>query len=654
MAGRKLRCGECGMVINVPDDREPELELLGGDDDLMAEPAPMEIPDHMLSMEEGMAPPDLMTSEEPPEPEPEMPPEDLELEQAPTEEPVVQQTHCPECGAEVQPTDAVCLACGSELTPVGEGLVNKVLNKVPKHVLIGAGAGIGVLFLLIIVIMIWRSGQDAKYVAQARSQLELDDMIGAQNAFKQALEWNPKNVDALTGMINCALKTKKAPPTKYMNTLRSALSAAKANGDEYDKEAVFKAYYGAAQYFKNKRDWKKAERYHKKAKSFANAERKKTLTELLGHIKFSKGERDLAKKEYESAVDDGSDDPLVYLNLSRILRRRGKKVEAEKLIKRALKMSPAEANTELARIKLQDSKFKESETYWKAAVRANGNYHPARVGYADILVKLGKPKEALTQVTKAKELKPNDAATMAVLCQVLYRSKQYEKASKEVDTLLKRDDKNTTGLFYRGALLILKGLKTNNKNQQKEGEKLLTRTVRSIGTGKAYFEAAEILSQVPGKENTAVKLVQDAIKTDLSLIPAHILYIELLRKSNQGTRVKQALEEALRVAPQNIELNVELSNAYWEDQQEIEAMNVLRKLLKADADNEDILYRLAVRLMQRSSLEREEVLDDTDRKKLLVEALEILDEKLRKKLKSSKPDLTNRISSVKNQLLEIS
>ncbi|MDF1662965.1 MAG: tetratricopeptide repeat protein, partial [Planctomycetota bacterium] len=509
MAGRKVRCGNCGQVVRVPETSAPteELELqmapehevvppppiddmlLPPEDDMMAAPAPMEIPASMLSMEEDAASP--------------VPPPIPEVEEEEEEE-EVRAPRCPVCGSDASPEDTVCLACGADIGNSGGagGALNKLLDKFPMKARIGIGVGLGILLLFWAGYAFWKSRQDSNYVAAAQTKMDLEDFKGALVDFKTALEWNPKNVNAIKGAIDCTLKANpKASISTYTRNLAQA-----SRDEDVDKEKIGEICLSLARYYsrqiKSSQDSAprgNATKYLDMAKR--NAGDMKGLTELRGHISFRAQDWIQAKTYYEDSDKAGTEDPLVFLNLARILLKDKMVDEAKAYIEKAKTANPAEANVELARIKEKEKDFETALGHWKAAVDAKSDLQPARVGYGRALLRASKYKEALKQVNAAKELLSDlddnsKKATYALRANTLFRLNKFIDALNQAEELLILDPKSNEGQFVKGAILLKQGLKAKDTNKQKQGKSLLDKAVRRLNNPKDYVGAAEILGQI--------------------------------------------------------------------------------------------------------------------------------------------------------------
>lgn len=667
MAGRKVRCGNCGQVVRVPETAAPaeELELQMApehevnapppvdlmappEDDMMAAPAPMEIPDSMLSMEEDAASPMA-----PPVPEVEE-----EVEEAEEE---VQTPRCPVCGSDASPGDTVCLACGADIGTAGGagGAINKLLDKVPVKARIGIGVGLALLVLCWAGYAFWKSRQDSSYVSAAQTKMDLEDYKGALVDFRTALTWNPKNVNAIKGAIDCTLKTNpKASISTYTRNLAQA-----AREEDVDKEKIADICLSLARYYasqiKSNQDSAprgNATKYLDMAKR-NGGDNLKGLKELRGHISFRAQDWIQAKTYYEEADKASTEDSLVHLNLARIYLKDKKVEEAKAYIEKAKQTNPAEANVELARIREGEKKFDLALGHWKAAVDAKSDLHPARIGYGRALLRASKYKEALAQVDAAKELLSDvnadgKKATYALRANTLFRLNKFSEALNQAEELLLLDTTSNEGQFVKGAILLKAGLKAKDLTKQKQGKTLLDKAVRRLNNPKDYVAAAEILGQIKTTQLDALRYVESALNIESKYAEAHFLRVKLLEEKNNPVLIENALVDALKALPKNIELSLKLAGLYWnkgKDEKQLEALTLLRKLRAKNPKSKEVLSTLADKLYDRGREDREPALEDEVRAPLLKEALKHY-QSLKNDLKSEDPNLRTKIRAVKTQL----
>jgi len=663
MAGRKVRCKSCREIIRVPELNDAAM------------PMPMEVPPSMemdippseeLGFEDDssvVAKPaafDLVGSTVPSDEEPlgDTNPEDY----SDSEEYDVldstehEQVNCPMCGTECSPSDTVCLACGADILQGKPGLINEILTKVPKKVLIGVGIGLGVLVVVFLGYKIIASGFDDSYVSTGdHLRSVMSDNVGAIEQYKLALTWNPDNLNAYEGGLSCAEAAKKKSTGKFFAVrARKALLRLRRAGDSYDKVQAARIHLTRARIYHSLVNDKGDAIRALDAAEKEEPEDLDVIKALRGHILFDAGEWSNAKPLYEALIKGKSKDPLVSLNLAKILRKSKDKKRAQKLIEAALQTHPAEANVELAQIREEEKKWELARENWKKAVAANGDLYEARLGYAKSLLKADQAAAARPHGERARELQPEKLQSRLTLAEILFRLKDFKPALVECEAALKIDEKDSSAQFFKGAIMVSQGLRARDSKMLREGKKLLLDTVQTRKNPIDLLASAKIVGQIKNQERTALRLVEDALRVDKGFGPAHIYKVELLQKMGQSkSAIRKAIEDAIEFAPKNVSLGRMLAGIYWDDGREAEAIALLRKLSKVRKNDEKLLLDLARRLVRYGSDERENPLEPELRQPVLEEALKLLETRLKNELKSKETGLEDLIQFVKTQLLQL-
>lgn len=621
------------------------------DDDLkipedgdMAEPTPMELPTSMLSMDEDAVPEEIARLAEGDG-------EVSDTDEYEVLDDVPAHVQCPQCGTKCNPSDTVCLACGTDIGTGDEGLINKLLKVLPMQAWIGIGAGLAVLLVGYIGWSIYASGADDRLVARGRTDLELNDYNSAIEKFEGALTWDPNNIDARLGLFEAGvLKGNERLIMKNANIVKRAASG--RNDDGVDKSKVAATFLLAAEHYFKKDKFSECDRMLKSAESLGSKGTRNL--ELKGHLAFAKGESGDAKKHYLAAVEAGSEDAKVALNLARIERADGNLAEAEGYIQKAMKASPAEAHVELARISESRDKGDEALDHWKKAVEANPSLHSARLGLANILLRRDEAKAALEHAEQAKSLRSDDIASRLAVADCKFRLKDYDEAVEECDWVLEKDKQNVAAQFFKGAVTLNQGVDQGDKNLIRKGKSMVQRAVGRRKDAASYREAALIFLKIDSEKRTARKLIEDAIKLKGDDIELHKVRILVLEKAGNAKDVMRAINEALKVAPNDRELNVRLADSLWLQEDYDKALEIYKKAIPVSTSTDQkLLYNYALKLFDHAS-NRDNDLSRDRRRKCIEEALQILEKQLKDRLKSDISDLDQTIQNCKIRLLEFS
>ena len=135
---------------------------------------------------------------------------------------------------------------------------------------------------------------------------------------------------------------------------------------------------------------------------------------------------------------------------------------AEKLLRKAISISPGDANTRLNLGMLLESQklFKESISEYEKVIELEPSSPIAYNNLAWIYVKnkYGTLKDALELAEKAKELAPDNASVVDTLGWIYYLNGMYDKALPELETAVKTAPGNATLHYHLGMIYFKKGL----------------------------------------------------------------------------------------------------------------------------------------------------------------------------------------------------
>jgi serine/threonine-protein kinase len=224
---------------------------------------------------------------------------------------------------------------------------------------------------------------------------------------------------------------------------------------------------------------------------------------------------------FQRAIELAPDSPLGYAGLADAylalgVNDYGKVRPAEALARakaearRALEMDPglAEAHATLASVSLfHEWDFEAAERDFQRALDLNPNYATARHWYAFCLAVTGRTEEALGEIRQARRIDPVSLLINANVGWILYLSRQYEAALREVERTLELDPGFGVARIYRGLILEQLG---RPKEAVEEFRSLLAQSGESIALNGALgcalaragnkAEARKILSELRAAE----------------------------------------------------------------------------------------------------------------------------------------------------------
>jgi eukaryotic-like serine/threonine-protein kinase len=119
----------------------------------------------------------------------------------------------------------------------------------------------------------------------------------------------------------------------------------------------------------------------------------------------------------------------------------------------------AEAHASLGYIKLAyDFDWEGSEKEFKRSIELNPNYATARHWYPYLLMVLGRPDEAISEIRRALELDPLSLAINRDFGQSLYYAREYDQAADALQRAIEMDPNFPNSHFYLGLVYLEKSL----------------------------------------------------------------------------------------------------------------------------------------------------------------------------------------------------
>ena len=155
---------------------------------------------------------------------------------------------------------------------------------------------------------------------------------------------------------------------------------------------------------------------------------------LIGIAFETKGMRRQALLSLEQALKGDNDHPEHLNNYGYLLSKNGEYSKAIKYLKKAVKLVPNDQRflNNLALAQVQISKFDDA---YENFARAVGEFE-GRMNIATRLQRIGKEKEAIKHLEKARVLQPNNTETLARLITLYGQTGEPEKATEANKSLL--------------------------------------------------------------------------------------------------------------------------------------------------------------------------------------------------------------------------
>jgi tetratricopeptide (TPR) repeat protein len=163
----------------------------------------------------------------------------------------------------------------------------------------------------------------------------------------------------------------------------------------------------------------------------------------------------------------------------------------------------AEAHASLATVKfLYDRDWAGSETEFKRALKLNPNYANAHMWYAQSLLWMQRPEDAVDEAHRARDLDPLSLVINANLGLILGVTRHYDLGIEQIRKTLDMDPNFALAHYRLGQIFILKGM---NKEAIPELEQAVG---LSGGSPRATAELALAHAQ-SGNKKQALKLLDD-------------------------------------------------------------------------------------------------------------------------------------------------
>jgi serine/threonine-protein kinase len=268
---------------------------------------------------------------------------------------------------------------------------------------------------------------------------------------------------------------------------------------------------------------------------------------VLGRIRASQGNLDLAFAALERALEIDPNDAAANQSMAKLYERQGKLQDAEDLFRKAVMLDPEDLliRDSYANFLFRQGRFEDASEQWRTVIRYASDHFGALVNLGSALNEMGKVSEAITFYERAIEIKPSYMA-YANLGTAYSRSGHYSKSVEVFKKALEIEDSDwlTWGnlaytyswmdgmeelaaeTFEHAIQLAEEGRKQNPRDAfansdlalyyVKTGQEELalqraqTAITLSPDTGEILAAAAEVY-ELLGQRDKAIELVQKAL-----------------------------------------------------------------------------------------------------------------------------------------------
>tara|TARA_Y100001968_G_scaffold25648_1_gene20061 strand:- start:402 stop:2159 length:1758 start_codon:yes stop_codon:yes gene_type:complete len=259
------------------------------------------------------------------------------------------------------------------------------------------------------------------------------------------------------------------------------------------------------------------------------------------------GNSSKALKYYQSWLDQGFKDPIVFYNYALILKDLGKLEKAEELTRRAINLKPdfAEAHLNLGNILNDINQLKEAEVSTRNAINLKPDFAEAHCNLGIILKKLDKLIEAELSIRRSIELKPDFAEAYCNLGIILKKLDKLIEA--ELSQLEAIKIKPNFAVAHHNLANVLKNL-----GKLQEAEKSHREAIRiQPNFPEAHNNLGNVLKDL-GKLQEAEFSIRKAIEIKPDFAEAYANLGGLLSDLGKLKEAKLSLCKALKIQPKFI------------------------------------------------------------------------------------------------------
>jgi tetratricopeptide (TPR) repeat protein len=301
--------------------------------------------------------------------------------------------------------------------------------------------------------------------------------------------------------------------------------------------------------------------------------------------RLAKARIDVANKNYSAAepelanlVKEFPDNAAIQREMGLYYSSRGKSVEAEKNLVRALELSPTEQSFQdlivfYLQTKQADRALQKINSVPDAQKQA---FQYELMGM--IAEQAGKPQDSEAAYKKAFEKDPNRLSSVSLLVDQYLRSGRLDDAVKQLDGLSKK-------LPKAGILPAMKGAVEERQGNSKEAEENYRQALQLDPTNDlAANNLAYLLAQDGRDLQTALELAQGVRRRQPQNPQGADTLGWVFYKLDRLVLAKDQLQFAVTTQPENATFQYHLGEIYRKDNRNSDAVRALRKAVDSKSD----------------------------------------------------------------------
>jgi serine/threonine-protein kinase len=257
------------------------------------------------------------------------------------------------------------------------------------------------------------------------------------------------------------------------------------------------------------------------------------------------GRREEAEKEYREALRLNPASPTAHYNLGLLLAHQGKPAEAEREYREALRLMPdlPDAHCNLGLLLADQGKPAEAEREYREAIRLKPDHPEPHLNLGTLLYRQGNREEAEKEFREALRLNPHDAEAHNNLGNRLDEQGRAAEAEQEYREALRIKPDDSRARYNLGSLLHQKGKAAEAEWEYREAIRI------EPDFPEAHFNLGNLLDE-QGRAAEAEREYREAIRIKPDLPEAHFnLGILLVKAHGRREEAEKEYREALRIKP---------------------------------------------------------------------------------------------------------
>lgn len=256
----------------------------------------------------------------------------------------------------------------------------------------------------------------------------------------------------------------------------------------------------------------------------------------------------------------------------------------------ALSLNPdaLPALRQAAAIAEQQGQLERSLSYWMRAKKLEPENPEILESFGRVCLKMDLLADAEPALTKAAELRPNDAAYLYTLAAAKVGKKQFETAQGLLEGLLKQRQDDPQLQYAVGSVLYLQG-------QLDEAAKHLRESVRLQPDQLAPYYYLALVGRDQGHDDEAIRTLEELLHRYPDHAPSCEALGGLLMNARRYSEAESSLEKAVRLNPNSMKANYQLGLLLTRMGKKDEAekrLEIAKSLRSQDESNSRLQLRL--------------------------------------------------------------